>query len=120
LGRFFNGEFSPLNNGVFSLFKTSNRRATLYVDIGNVYGAKGEFDQALNYYVTIRDTFGRLGLQNIAEYGDLLYNMAFAYEKKGDIAIAGKHYRQAYETYQKCGRADWAEDARKNAERLGY
>jgi TolB-like protein len=95
--------------------------AALLMNMGTVYDEKGELDRALEYYGGSRDIRDRLGLQNTAGYGHLLYNIAGVYERKGQKEAAGRLYRKAYETYQHAGYTGaWKDNARKNAERLGY
>jgi tetratricopeptide (TPR) repeat protein len=100
---------------------SSSSYAFLMMNIGIVYGGKGQLDRTLEYSINSQSIYDRLGLQNIAGYANLMYNMAALYEKQGQLDTAGRCYRIAYDIYARVDSSvKWRDQALKNAERLGY
>ena len=95
--------------------------ATLMKNIGDIYGSKGDLDNALKHFINSQEIKNRLGLQNTLGYAALLSNMGILYEKQGYKAMAGRYYRNAYDTYIRAGYVGPNKDkALSNARRLGY
>ncbi|MEI7639078.1 MAG: hypothetical protein WCJ37_17340, partial [Syntrophus sp. (in: bacteria)] len=59
--------------------------------------------------------------QNTAVYADLMYNMAALYEKQGQLDMAGRYFRMAYDKYVRSDYSgEWKTKSLNNAKRLGY
>ncbi len=94
--------------------------AALLMNTGIVYVRKKDHDKALEYYIKSKNIRDNLGLYNNYAYANLINNTAWLYKAKGDKKKSGEHFRKAYELYKSLGRTSKAEEARKEAEALGY
>jgi tetratricopeptide (TPR) repeat protein len=65
------------------------KKASVYANLGYVYGLKGDLDKAIEYY--------KLSLKYDAEDDVVHVNLGMAYEKKGMLAEALNAFKTAYE-----------------------
>lgn len=101
--------------------RNTTHYASLMMNIGVVYNSKGDLDSALKYYTDFKEIHERLGLQNTAGYARLLFNMGLIYVKQRNKAMAGRYFRNAYDTFISAGYVGPEKDkALSNAQRLGY
>jgi TolB-like protein len=66
--------------------------ASLMMNIGIVYGNKGDLDRKLEYCKKSQNTRDALGLQNTAGYASLMNNIGIVYHRKGDLDRALEYY----------------------------
>ena len=66
--------------------------AALMMDIGSVYGNKGQLDRALEYFRNSQSIRDELGLQNTAGYAGLMTNIGIVYYNKGQLDRALEYY----------------------------
>jgi TolB-like protein/tetratricopeptide (TPR) repeat protein len=81
----------------------SSDYAGLMMNIGTVYGSKGQLDRALEYYLNSQSIMDRLGLQNAARYADLMNNIGGVHGSKGQFDRELEYYLNSQSIYDRLG-----------------
>jgi tetratricopeptide (TPR) repeat protein len=90
-------------------------------NISNIYASKRQFQTALDYVILAKNIREKRGIQNTVGYGFNLLNLGTIYESMGKKDLAGRHYRMAYDVYDKVGYNGYEKkQALDSAKRLGH
>jgi TolB-like protein/tetratricopeptide (TPR) repeat protein len=81
----------------------SSDYAGLMMDIGLVYGDKGQLDRALEYFLNSQSIMDRLGLKNTAGYAGLMTNIGVIYGKNGQLDRALEYFLNAQSIMDRLG-----------------
>ena len=73
------------------------------MNIGAVYGDKGDLDRALRYFLDDQAIKDRLGLHNTADYANLMMSIGIVYAFKGDLDRALRYFLDSKEIMDNLG-----------------
>nr|XP_056722000.1 tetratricopeptide repeat protein 24-like [Euleptes europaea] len=80
---------------------TLRKGAVLLQNLGAIYNARGEPQQALKYHSQAADSYGALGER--ASQAQCLYNLASAHSQLGNVHRAQLYYQQALKAFVEAG-----------------